>query len=103
MKTDLQLDITDLCRAIDREHKAAQGHYNKACDHAIQCGQYLIEAKSRAFRGDWLRFIERNFTFSHRTAQLYMRTARNPQRVAHLSSLRDGTSERLWEESGRFG
>ena len=88
MSAALQLNITDLCRAIEREHKATRSHYNKACDHAIGCGQYLIEAKSKALSGDWLGFVSRNFTFSHRTAQLYMRAARYPQRVAHLSSLR---------------
>jgi len=80
--------LTGLCQAIEREHKAAQNHYEKACEHAFRCGQYLLKVKSKARRGDWLGFISRNFTFSQRTAQLYMRVARNPQRVAGLS-LRD--------------
>ena len=88
--------LQDLVQAIDQEHQAAVGAARSAVEHAIECGKLLFEAKTVVGHGAWLGWVETNCTFGQRTAQGYMRLARelprldeaNAQRVAHLS-LRD--------------
>ena len=54
---------------------------------AIAAGHKLIEAKSLLTHGAWLPWLRQRVSMSERTAQDYMRLARdpNPQRAAHLS------------------
>ena len=90
------LGLPDLAAAIDCEHQAAVGAARSAVEHAIECGKLLLEAKTVVGHGAWLGWVKTNCTFGQRTAQGYMRLARelprldetNAQRVADLS-LRD--------------
>ena len=90
------LALQDLAQAIAQEHQAAVGAARSAVKHALKCGELLLEAKATIGHGGWLAWVETNCTFGQRTAQGYMRLARelprldeaNAQRVADLS-LRD--------------
>jgi hypothetical protein len=66
----------------------------------MECGRLLIEAKAQVGHGGWLPWLEANCTLRPRTAQAYMRLARElpklpeqeAQRVADLS-VRDAIAQ----------
>lgn len=85
--------LSVLARRINAEHRAAKKGMRDAVVHAIAAGRLLCKAQKQVVHhGDWLPWLEKNFTGSARTAQGYMRVARefpklssaNTQRVAHL-------------------
>src|SRR5262245_13433345 len=89
-------DLDSLAERINAEHAQAETAFREGLIHARVAGEFLAEAKRRCGHGSWLPWLEANVTFSERTAQAYMRIARewdalaaNPQRVADLS-YRDG-------------
>ena len=57
----------------------------------LEIGKLLIEAKEALPHGDWLPWLRDRVEFSERTAQNFMRVAReyssNPQLVADLGSV----------------
>jgi len=81
--------LPELAARIRAEHAAV----GDAMKHAIVAGELLIEAKEKVARGDWLMWLKDNCRLSERTAQTYMRIARElgklepakAQRVADLS------------------
>ena len=85
--------LPELAQAIERAHQAAIGAARSAIEHAVACGALLRRAKAEIGHGEWLEWIEANCTVGRRTAQVYMRLARelpklpeaNAQRVAHLT------------------
>jgi hypothetical protein len=85
--------LLDLAAQIEAEHQAAVGASRTALEHAVRCGELLIRAKSEIGHGDWIEWLEVNCSVRPRTAQVYMRLARelpklseeNAQRVAHLT------------------
>jgi hypothetical protein len=101
--------LTDLAHRINTEHEACGSALQRGLQHAIACGQMLIEAKDHlAQHGGWLPWLQANCTVSVKMAQNYMRVARgfgklgddpeaNAQRVSHFS-LR-GALEFLAEEA----
>jgi hypothetical protein len=92
--TDLALD--ELANEINAEHAKAEAAARSAVDHALRAGELLIEAKGQCQHGEWGAWIQEHCEFSERTAQVYMRVARElpklddpkAQRVADLP-LRD--------------
>ncbi len=85
--------LDDLAQKINEEHECVEGAFKTAMGHALKAGELLIEAKGAAPHSGWLPWLEANCSFSKRTAQAYMRLAREmpkldpekAQRVAHLS------------------
>jgi hypothetical protein len=75
------LALPDLAQAIDREHQAALGAARSLTEHAIRCGELLLQAKADVGHGGWLEWVETNCAFSQRTAQGYMRLARELPRL----------------------
>src|SRR4051812_29165519 len=75
------------------EHEAFERDARSAIGHAIRAGEALIAAKAKVRHGEWLPWLEAHFPASERTAQGYMRLARNPQRVADLGTVRAGLAE----------
>ena len=81
-----------LASQICIEHSAALAAATSATEHAIRCGDLLIEAKAGLEHGQWLPWLKENCPFSERTAQAYMRLAQKvsefdeqeAQRVADL-------------------
>ena len=85
--------LNDLAVKINAEHKRAEQSAKNAIAHALKAGELLIAAKSKVEHGEWLPWLEQHCTVSERTAQAYMRIAKEwpkldapkAQRVADLS------------------
>lgn len=76
-----------LAADIRREYEQAEAAFETAVQHAVRCGELLIEAKAQAKHGEWLPWLKENFPASTRTAQGYMRLAaraEDAQGLAHL-------------------
>ena len=82
--------LTILADKIRADHAAAEADFQSGLQHVIDCGGGLIEAREALAHGEWLPWLNANFPLSERTAQIYMRFARNPKRVAGLRSIRQG-------------
>jgi phage N-6-adenine-methyltransferase len=85
--------LDNLAAEINAEHRACEAALKSGLGHALKAGDLLMEAKSRTGHGEWGRWLAKNFEGSERTAQAYMKVARelpglegeDPQRVADLS------------------
>ena len=71
---------------IEHEHQAAIGSARSAIEHAVRCGQLLIEAKASIGHGGWLPWVKANLTFGDRQAQKYMRLADHSDQIRTESS-----------------
>jgi hypothetical protein len=71
---------------------------NAGHEHYRRAGEMLIEAKDQVGHGGWTRWLAKNFDLSQRTAQDYMRWAREEQMrggAAHMpQSMHDFTGHR---------
>ena len=67
----------DLPHIINEEHAACLAAVNNALDHALCCGELLLEAKRECRHGEWQKWLADNFVGSDRTARAYMRIARH--------------------------
>lgn len=83
-----QLTPEELAAEANEAHEEVETTSTRAVEAACRAGSLLIEAKKRLSRGEWLPFVAANCRFSGRTAQAYMRLAKqlqdpaNAQRVA---------------------
>jgi hypothetical protein len=85
-------ELADLAREINHHHVEATRAAGAAVNHACKAGECLIEAKAMLPHGQWLSWLEANCQVSERSAQAYMRVARElpklegskAQRVADL-------------------
>ena len=85
--------LTGLAEKINAEHRACEEALRSGLRHAVRAGELLAEAKGQVKHGEWGRWLEENFEASERTAQAYMKVAREipnldgvkAQRVADLS------------------
>jgi len=82
------MDLAELAATANREHAAFGAAFGNALEHAIHAGEALTAAKAQIQHGEWLPWLAENFGGSERAAQLYMKVAANPQRVADSASLR---------------
>lgn len=69
--------LPDLAARIKAEHQAVSLALKESVRHAIAAGELLIEAKGMVEHGQWLPWLRDHCTISERTAQLYMRVAKN--------------------------
>jgi hypothetical protein len=74
--------LSELAVRINHEHLEAVQHAGSAMTHALNAGDLLLQAKNTCQHGQWLPWIREHVAFSDRTAQAYMRLARN----AHIRS-----------------
>jgi Protein of unknown function (DUF3102) len=81
--------LDELAAELRREHAECEGAWRRTVEHAVNCGLLLIEAKQQVPRGSWLPWLEQNFAGATRTAQAYMRLARNAHDVAHSPTVHD--------------
>jgi hypothetical protein len=92
--------LADLAQRINTEHAAVGAAMKSGLEHALRAGELLFEAKASVDHGEWLPWLECNCDIAQRTAQAYMRLAREfpklepakAQRVADLS-FRDAIAE----------
>ena len=70
--------IDDLAARIVAEHKAVRAAMKSTLEHAMVCGDLLIEAKAKLEHGEWLPWLaEHCKSLSERTAQIYISLAKN--------------------------
>lgn len=98
--------LPELAADANREHAHCKAAFSDAVEHALTAGRLLLEAKVAVVHGEWLPWIEQNFDGGARTAQGYMRLAKdsaNAQRLAHLGiagALRELSAPREATASG---
>src|SRR3990170_1914443 len=99
------VEPTGLAATANREHALARQSAEGMFEHALLAGQALLSAKAGMKHGDWLPWLEANFDGSERIAQLYMKVASNPQRVADLEdpSLRSALAAVSGEPGAHVG
>src|SRR5215216_3184776 len=73
--------LAALAEQINEEHRLCEQAARNSVEHARAAGEMLIEAKSQVPHGGWLPWLEENFEDSERTAQVYMRIARDWPRL----------------------
>jgi hypothetical protein len=85
-------DRDALIAEANRQHRAAEQHAREAVRRARAAGQALLQLKQQFGHGHWGKWFQDNrdrFSFSARTARLYMQLAdldeANWQRVANLA------------------
>ncbi len=83
--------LADLAGRIKIEHTAVSAALKDSVTHAIAAGELLIEAKAQLVHGQWLPWLRDHCTMSERTAQLYMRCAKN--RGAIEGQIRNGVAD----------
>ena len=81
--------LVALAADINREHEAAEHAATTAVEHARRAGEMLLEAKAAVLHGAWLPWIRENLSLSERSAQGYMRVAKQ------LRELPDGKAQRV--------
>ena len=72
-----EISLATLAERIRTEHTAVSTALNQSLAHAMAAGDALIEAKEKVQHGQWLPWLKDNCAISDRTAQLYMRVAKN--------------------------
>lgn len=80
----------DLVREINAEHGQVETYKRNTIQHAIRCGELLLEMKQRVGHGNWLAWVREHFDASERTARNYMEIAKS----AAVADLRDDTTMR---------
>jgi hypothetical protein len=73
--------LPELAARIRAEHQATADALKSSVEHGIAAGELLIEAKAKVPHGQWLPWLKENCAMSERTAQLYMRLAKNRKEI----------------------
>jgi hypothetical protein len=81
MTTTAEPDLSGLVKQINAEHRAIFAPSGNILEHAIKCGELLIEAQKQVQQGAWDVWLERNVEVHKTTAYGYMRLARNKDKV----------------------
>jgi hypothetical protein len=80
--------LTDLAQRINAEHREACAALARSLHHAMAAGDMLVEAKRRVKRegGQWLPWLSQHCAMSERSAQVYMKLAKNRQAIEARSA-----------------
>ena len=89
-------DLAALADKINEEHRRCEGALLEGMEHAIRAGEHLLQAKELAPHGSWLGWLRDNFEGSKRTAQDYMRVAREVPRLP--AEMRDAVAHLPYRE-----
>ncbi len=89
--------LADLAVRIKAEHAAAAASLRESVRHAIAAGEMLVEAKAMVPHGQWLPWLADHVAISERTAQLYMRIAKNRTEVE--AQMRNGVADLTLNEA----
>jgi hypothetical protein len=81
MTVPAKVTASNELRNLATRIRAAHAVVGSAMQHAIEAGQLLIEAKKQVPRGAWLSWLEDKCEISERTAQAYMRIARQLEQL----------------------
>jgi hypothetical protein len=83
--------LADLAARIRAEHQATAAALTSSVEHAMTAGDLLLEAKAQVNHGQWLPWLTERCAMSERTAQLYMRIAKN--RATIEMNIRNGVAD----------
>jgi Protein of unknown function (DUF3102) len=83
--------LPELAARIKAEHEATSAALKSSAEHGIAAGLLLIEAKAMLKHGQWLPWLSEHCAMSERSAQLYMRLAKN--REAIEEQIRNGVAD----------
>jgi hypothetical protein len=86
--------IVALARTANRENKLATESAQNAIEHAVRAGDALCKARDLCDAGQWGNFIDKEFDGSLRTAQKYMRLAKNWRKLTANAPRAALTSQR---------
>ena len=83
----------EVASKINNEHRLANLRLGEALAHAVEAGKLLLKVRSDVEHGGWLPWVQSHCEFCPRTAQNYIRLARehltlpdgDAKRVSHLS------------------
>jgi len=81
--------LTTLAKDINECHRAAEAAAGRALHHARAAGDLLLEAKKQCPHGDWGNWLKTNFEGSERSAQNYMRLAKNWGELENRNAVAD--------------
>ncbi len=70
-------NLGTLAELINVEHEAVEANFQRGFEHAVRAGLLLLEAKAHVPHGQWLPWLSENCAVSERSAQNYMRVAKN--------------------------
>jgi len=73
--------LAELASRIKAEHGAVSTALKESLRHALVAGELLLEAKGQVSHGQWLPWLRDHCSLSERTAQLYMRVAKNRSEI----------------------
>jgi hypothetical protein len=73
--------LPELAARIRAEHRATADALKSSAEHGIAASELLIEAKAKVPHGQWLPWLKEHCVISERTAQIYMRLAKNRKEV----------------------
>ena len=71
----------DLATRINAEHEEIKNSFRSGIDHMIKAGLLLLQAKDIVGDGGFLDWIGENCNCTGRTAQLYMKLAKNKDKL----------------------
>src|SRR4051812_9107645 len=74
--------LVDIAARINEAHDRASASAQSAIEAAMEAGRLLIQAKDQVNHGGWLPWLEANTSVSERTAQAYMKLARDLHKSA---------------------
>lgn len=79
--SNLDCVLAGLAERIDTLHSASLSSHRKSIEQAIECGHVVAEAKALVAHGQWLPWLQANTKVDARTAQRWMRFAKNADAV----------------------
>jgi hypothetical protein len=79
-------DLQTLGKRVNEEHQLAFGSAQTAFQHALHCGELLLQVKAKLKHGKFLPWLRENFAGSQRHAYRYMKLSANLSRVTNLPS-----------------
>lgn len=68
-------ELKSLAREIQDEHLMFEQAGQSMFQHAVNCGEMLIQAKAQVKHGEWMPWVEANFPDSYRLAASFMQAA----------------------------
>ena len=78
MTDQATITIDDLAARVVTEHEAVRAAMKSTLEHALACGDLLIEAKAKLAHGTWRPWLKEHCaSLSERTAQVYVSLAKN--------------------------
>ena len=72
---DTDTNITFIAEKINQEHRLARQGAETAVQHAVRCGQLLIEQKKAMKHGEFTGWVVGHCEFAYSTAARYMKAA----------------------------